>query len=201
MDIERCAQREKEKGMTTLWHRISEGYKRWRHTRGYGVHSPYGYRLVKRVFHPQKGYSFYGEEELRLSLSSDTSREVFCNSLQLLRLATELNVQSAYLPANTYGLYRNALREARSTIHITSIASEMKDCELVCIKGDETPLRVLSGLLSETTVRGLVLHYPPKEWPDELFASLKEGVMFRGCRNTVIIPRAGIQKVSYTLSI
>lgn len=36
-------------------------YKRWRHTRGFGVHSPFAYRIVKEVVHPPRGYAYYAE--------------------------------------------------------------------------------------------------------------------------------------------
>lgn len=36
-------------------------YKRWRHTRGFGVHSPFAYRLVTEVVRPPRGYAYYAE--------------------------------------------------------------------------------------------------------------------------------------------
>lgn len=36
-------------------------YKRWRHTRGYGVHSPFAYRLITEAIHPKHGYVYYAE--------------------------------------------------------------------------------------------------------------------------------------------
>ena len=51
-----------------MWHLISETYKRWRHTRGYGVHSPFAYSLVKEVVRPGRKYGHYGYEEIDNSL-------------------------------------------------------------------------------------------------------------------------------------
>ena len=36
-------------------------YKRWRHTRGYGIHSPFAYRLVTEAIRPTRGYSYHAE--------------------------------------------------------------------------------------------------------------------------------------------
>lgn len=36
-----------------------EWYKRWRHSRGYGVHSPSAYRLVMEVIRPSTLYAYY----------------------------------------------------------------------------------------------------------------------------------------------
>lgn len=36
-------------------------YRNWRHTRGYGVHSPYAYMLATEVLRLPRGYSYYDE--------------------------------------------------------------------------------------------------------------------------------------------
>lgn len=41
-------------------------YKRWRHTRGFGVHSPFAYRMVKEVVSPPRGYAYYAEFRPRM---------------------------------------------------------------------------------------------------------------------------------------
>lgn len=40
---------------------------RWRHSRGYGIHSPYAYRLVKEAICPDRGYLYYEELTPRLA--------------------------------------------------------------------------------------------------------------------------------------
>lgn len=41
--------------------RLFSLYRRWRHSRGYGVHSPFAYRIVKEVVAPTSGYTYYDE--------------------------------------------------------------------------------------------------------------------------------------------
>ncbi|MDE6333696.1 MAG: hypothetical protein K2L77_03515 [Muribaculaceae bacterium] len=43
---------------------LSRWYKRWRHGHGYGVHSPYAYRMVREVLRPPHGYAYYAEYSL-----------------------------------------------------------------------------------------------------------------------------------------
>ncbi len=43
--------------------KLAGAYRRWRHTRGFGIHSPFAYRLVKEVVSPSPGYLYYAEEE------------------------------------------------------------------------------------------------------------------------------------------
>lgn len=50
---------------------LSRWYKSWRHGHGFGVHSPFAYRMVREVLRPPHGYAFYAEKgimhpELRL---------------------------------------------------------------------------------------------------------------------------------------
>lgn len=40
-------------------------YRAWRHRKGYGVHSPYGYMLVTEILSLPKGYAYYDEALLR----------------------------------------------------------------------------------------------------------------------------------------
>lgn len=43
---------------------LSRWYKRWRHGHGYGVHSPYAYRMVREVLRPPRGYAYYAAAQL-----------------------------------------------------------------------------------------------------------------------------------------
>ncbi len=40
---------------------ILNKYRRWRHSRGFGIHSPFAYRIVKEALYPQRGYQYYAE--------------------------------------------------------------------------------------------------------------------------------------------
>ena len=46
--------------------KLFDWYKRWRHGRGYGVHSPSAYALVRDVLRPGSKYAFYAYDKLKL---------------------------------------------------------------------------------------------------------------------------------------
>lgn len=48
-------------------------YKRWRHGHGFGVHSPYAYRLVRDVLRPGRGYAYYAYADIDHMLNSRRS--------------------------------------------------------------------------------------------------------------------------------
>lgn len=43
---------------------LSRWYKSWRHGHGFGVHSPFAYRMVREVLRPPRGYAYYDESRL-----------------------------------------------------------------------------------------------------------------------------------------
>lgn len=63
---------------------IAGWYKRLRHSRGYGVHSPSAYRLVREVLCPDRKYRFYYEDELRSGAERQSRPEALCLIYRLL---------------------------------------------------------------------------------------------------------------------
>lgn len=41
---------------------FADWYKRLRHSKGYGVHSPFAFRMVLETLNPPRGYRYYAEE-------------------------------------------------------------------------------------------------------------------------------------------
>lgn len=187
--------------MTNPVKKVADTYKRWRHTRGYGVHSPYGYRTVIRVLRPAKGYGYYGEVDLIHRCGSTSERRRIKDARRLLRLAAELDITSCYLPPDSAACFHNALMGARSDMRMISAVPEATNCQLVCTAGAFVPLNTLCEIARQPTVRAIVLHRPPKAWSEEVFSFINEGIMFVGRRNTLIIRHEGMQKVIYTVSI
>lgn len=60
---------------------LAAAYKRWRHGRGFGVHSPYAYRFVTEVLNPQRNYGYYAYGGIARRIGRDkiavTLREAF----------------------------------------------------------------------------------------------------------------------------
>lgn len=180
---------------------LSEAYKRLRHTRGHGVHSPFAYRTVKRVISPPRGYAWYGYRAIDEALEGNDPGRMRGEARMLLRLASELGVRKVYLPSPAPTCYRAALHTAFSGIQIISDSREAGTADLaVCIPSEIEVPRIMEWAESERCP-ALVLRGYSREECEWIFGVLPEGVMFYGPRNTLIIPHAGMQKVSYSASI
>lgn len=185
--------------MTKL--RISETYKRWRHTRGYGVHSPFAYSLVKGVVRPGRAYRWYGYQAIEQSLLTQSSAKIRKEARMLLRLAAFLRIDSAYLPAgNDAGPYLTALLAADSGTRIVSALGKLTECRMICTSGTAVPLTLLkTAVMREGCV--IAARDLPAAWIEELYSILPTGLMLRGKKNVIIINRPDMQKLAYTVRI
>ena len=184
-----------------MTHRLAEAYKRWRHTRGYGVHSPFAYTVVKEVIRPGRRYAYYGYEDIDCALGRGEGMRARRTARTLLRLAAFLDTDRVFMPnSHDTTLYLTALRAAGSRIHVTSAMQEAETCGLVCSTGDYMPLERLVSLLRQPG-RTLALHDAPAGWAATIFDSIGEGLMFYGRKNVLIFSRPDMQKVSYSILI
>lgn len=180
---------------------IAEAYKRWRHTRGYGVHSPFAYTVVREVIRPGRHYAYYGYSDIDNAVESHAAPHTRRMAKTLLRLAAFARVRRVYIPRTPDStVYLTALKAADSRISIVSAMQEAGECTLVCSHADFIPLDTLIRLM-RSSGRVLAVRDLPEGWADRLFAALDEGVMFHGRKNILIFSRTGMQKVAYSIII
>lgn len=184
-----------------MFHRISEWYKRWRHTRGYGVHSPFAYMIVREVVRPGRDYGYYAYSEIDNAIGQISFPHSRREARILLRLAARMGMRSAFLPNdNRTSPFRAALTGANSEMKITSALSSAPECSLICSTATYIPLETLLGFLTSPG-RILAIRDIPDGWREKLFDSLGEGLMLHGQRNIIIFSRPGMQKLAYTIRI
>lgn len=178
----------------------AESYKRWRHSHGYGVHSPFAYDIVKEVLHPGRDYRYYAYTDIDNALENQGAWKCRREARILLRLAARMAVESAFLPQNVSHPFRIALLGADSRMCIRSAMSEISACRLIGTTGEYIPLPTLLGLLN-TPGRIIAFRNVPPGWRERLFDALEEGLMFYGPHNLIVFCRPEMQKVAYSVRI
>lgn len=68
---------------------------RWRHTHGYGVHSPLAFRIITECIRPEERYAYYADSYIR---SMSDNEEMRRRLRLMVRLINTLSVQSVWMP-------------------------------------------------------------------------------------------------------
>lgn len=179
-----------------MMHRVAEAYKRWRHTRGYGVHSPFAFRMVGRVIRMPRGYRYY-RESAPDALNNMERRY----ARLLLRLVAELDIRSAVFAPGFSVDFIEIFRGFRSEMEVSSGESFGRIPHLILGLSSRLDLKVYLKALQSPHLKAIWIKCPPAEWDSSLFDSMSEGVMFRGKNSILIIPHSGMQKVAYSVCI
>lgn len=177
----------------------STAFQRWRHSHGYGVHSPFGYQLVTRVIRPGH-VAYYGYADIDHALSGPHIGRLRREARMLLRLAAMLNPASIFLQNGAHPAYQAAVRALGTHTRIIRTPRQAATCDMICSLGDFIPLDTLGQALS-TPGHCVALRDVPDGWADRLFDALPQGVMFSGPHNVLLINRDGMQKINYPVSI
>ena len=107
---------------------IHDYIRRWRHTRGYGVHSPLAYRIVKDCIRPDKKYGFYSDAYLDFEYHEE--RAALRNAKMTVRLINLIRPQRIWYPNGDKRLY-SALKMSFPKIHIATKGEYPKNTDCI----------------------------------------------------------------------
>ena len=108
-------------------------WKRFRGSRGYGVHSPLAFRIVKNVVRPPRGQIYYGEETLE---NAGGSRAAVSRARLLLRFVAELQPATVWTSPKLPESLIEAIRLAGCVVRIYDGAlfpSEIAKADMVVV--------------------------------------------------------------------
>lgn len=182
-----------------------KAYVRWRHSRGFGVHSPFAYNLVRMAIHPGD-YGYYGYSDIdRVLLSPGYKAYPHArdDARLLLRLLVQLRSRRLILPeglpameaaAKAAGAASRRFRKADGDRD--SLPAPREGDFLVSVRDILTPDQLSLRLQRGTS---LLILYPSKETAATIHASCGRGLIFHGLRLLLAIPREEMAFVSYTM--
>lgn len=179
---------------------IFEVYRRWRHTRGYGVHSPFAFSLVELVVHPQ-GIGWYGYQDIDQTFYPGLpDRRVRRQARLLLRLTVALRPKSVFLPLGIHPAYHAALAAADSHMRISRRPADAPNCRLICSQANHISLPVLLKHM-ELPGNMIAISNIPADWVDQIFDAMPEGLLLEGKHNIFAINRSDMAKLRYSICI
>lgn len=176
-------------------------YRRWRHSKGFGVHSPFAYEIVKRVLYPGRRYGWYGYEQIEEKLESgDYIPHIRRRARLLLRLAAFLDIRSAFLPADSHPALRSALLAANSETEVVCDPKKASQCRLIVTTGQHLPEEKLCRHLGvDNTI--VLIYNLPEGWKERMFYVLPHGLMMHDSKSALLINRPGMNKIAYTIKL
>ena len=177
---------------------LGERFRRWRATRGYGVHSPLAFRLLGRVVRPSRNVVYYGEEKLQLS---DEPYSMIKRARLLLRLVAELEPSYVWTSPDLPELFTEAIRLAGGVIRIYDgglFPDEMKKGDLIVTAN----YRLKKADLRKIMVAGksiIAFDVKPnfKKWIREL---LKGGVSLDAVESIIAVNTSDPESHNYYIS-
>ncbi len=193
-----------------LLDRLTRRYRRWRHTRGFGIHSPYAYSLLTDSLRPGMRYGYYGDTDISEAVESwqmetgasgRATRRLEHRCRLLLRLLAATNPATLWIDPQLPPPMAKAA-EAAGYRPGEKLVVDWRKSVMSVIDGSNGR-RIGADMYLHLTTPGrcmLVLDVSP-ELADALYSMLPEGLMLRGKRVVWIINRRGMRKLSYTVTL
>ena len=179
---------------------IKERINRWRHDRGYGVHSPLAFRIVRDVLSPQRGYSLYGYDDIASMFHGGNTRLKERRGRFLLRLGAGRQPSTVWHSSGFPKEYLESLKLAGGIIRIYDgeiFPEEMMKAEMILVE-KKLP-KDIGKILKKPGIIVVCLDVGEKNVA-RLAAKLDTGVMFDAVDSAMIITGSGISPMVYTVS-
>ncbi len=168
---------------------LKEYVERWRHTRGYGVHSPLAYRIVKDCIRPDRRYAFYSDAYLDFEYHED--RKGLKNAKMALRLINMLRPKRIWILGGDKRLC-TALKMSFPKIQLATQKECPKNIDFIICKGSEN-MEDIWGKMESLSECGMLV------FGKEL-NSMENATMILCSKDfSIILRREGMDFVSYSV--
>ena len=182
---------------------MAGAYLRWRHSHGYGVHSPFAYRFVEQAVRPGRGYSFYGYADIDASLTGfkgSAYGRTRHDARLLLRCAAFLRAGRVLMGPSAPAVFSVAARGAgaRSETWKSRHPAPPKPGDiLVTGPSWRAPEEISRRLAAGTTV--IAFDPAPEAWA-EMMAFTAPGLLLHGRRIIMAIPNPAMAFTTYAMA-
>ena len=178
-----------------------QSYLRWRHSHGFGVHSPYAYQLVTTVIRPGD-YGYYGYDRIdRLFLSPkhESGNKLRKDLYLLLRLIVNADVKRLIVFPEMQSYYKTVAKCAGISCETYISGKEKKygQGDLLCISGEFSDCQAMESIESNNVA--VIAFDPSKELREILEQPKERGLLFTGKRIIIRIPRKEMAFAAYSM--
>ncbi len=179
-----------------------EAYKRWRHSRGFGIHSPFAYDLVRLAINPGRGYGYYGyslidREALGAGAPRFTRRDRRDARL-LLGILAQLRCRRLILPKGLRLMEAAAKGAGASTL--TTIPPHFRDGDFLLARSSCAEAGGAAGIAKGVSSGTPVMILDPShDVAESGCGAMTDGLIMRGTRILLLIPREGMALTTYTM--
>lgn len=167
--------------------KIFDIIKRWRHTLGYGVHSPLAYSLVKECVRPDFRYAYYSDS-ITDSAFADNYR-MRANIRMLVRMLNVLRVSRLYMP-DCPKKVKEVIAQAYPGI---KLARDTKNADFIVVFNNSDAPSFWRQLEEKEEAGMLVLS------PSRISGIQNATLTLQGSAFTLFLRRKGMCPVEYTL--
>lgn len=168
---------------------VANWINRWRHARGYGVHSPLAYSIMKECVRPDKKYGFYSDAYIDFEYHED--RDGLRNARMAIRLINLIRPQRIWYPNGDKRLC-NALKMSFPKIHVSTQKECQKNVDFIISHGNRNPNEMWRQM-NDLSECGMVVFGKELETMDGATLIICNKVF------TIAIRRVGMDFVSYRI--
>ncbi len=178
---------------------FSDIITRWRHTLGYGVHSPLAFRIIKECVHPDSRYAYYADSAIDYMFAGD--RRLRSRLRMLVRLIANLKPRHIHMPDCDRRI-ADIIAAAFPAIKLTRHEKGAKNADFIVIFGDMDSASLWNSSDEGNELTLLEFHQGCVK-PEDLSGagSMKCGptLIIACCDFTLRLRRHGMQRVEYKL--
>lgn len=187
-----------------IFRSIAEWYKRARHTRGYGVHSPFVYSMVCRLLLSRE-WGWYAESEIEREATAggargaDSESRDVADALRFYRICVDID-GDIYVPRSAPAGLRAAARKAVGRRHkVVSDSRRLADCRAAW-SADAAEWPLLYDAMAGGKLHIAMLHGRLEMPAADLLERSGATLLLQGPRNSLLFRREGMQPVAYTVN-
>ena len=178
---------------------IAEWINRWRHNKGYGVHSPLAYDFLREAIAERRGYGYYGYERLEAMAGSSGTGQLERRARLLLRIAVREQPSTVWISPKTPEILVEAVRTAGSVMRIYDgeySPEEVKRADMI-VAWKRLP-RGFYKKMREGEATAVCFDIGEKK-TRELGKKTGESIVFDMGGSAIVIARKGISGVVYKI--